>query len=421
MSAPAPGFNQASGNSPPPLPSRRAMVRGILGRDENYMPRKFQNGKLEIRSDAARPYYFVRVSRPVIDAETGKRVLRRKKEILDFVDKITKKQAMQLRAQLLEIVNQGRVLVQSEMRFRDVAKRFLAECQLSVATQAKYETQIRRHILPAFGDLRMYEVDASAVATWLAAKKDAGLSWWSCIDLKGILSAIFTKAKMWKLYDGENPTEGLRLGYRKRLVREKRLLTSEQVRLILAGVQPRERFMVQIMFGLGLRVSEVLGLRWTDVNLEAGTVSVKRRWYRGDLGDDGDTKTDAGVRTLQLGSVLLYEFNRHRPKDPRDSFVFIGDDGHMPPDDRDILRECFRPVLKRLGLYYKGFGWHSFRRANVTFRQHAGATPLEAQRAAGHANLDMTYLYTLSDADRERHQVDAMFADLMGPAEGGKH
>jgi integrase len=347
-------------------------------------------------------------------------VLRRKKEPLGFVDQITKRQAMQLRAQLLEIVNQGRVLVQSEIRFRDLVKRFEAERipQLGAATQAKYETQIRRHILPAFGELRMYEVDVVAIKAWLAAKKEAGLGWWSCIDLKGILSALFTAAKEFRMWDGDNPVEGLKLPYRKKLVREKRLLTSDQVCAILAAVQPRERFMVQIMFGLGLRVSEVLGLRWSDVDLDAETVSVEQRWYRGDI---GETKSEAGERVLQLGSVLAYEFKRHRPKDPRDSFVFIGDDGHMPPDDRDVLRECFRPVLKRLGLYYKGFGWHAFRRQNITWRQTiGGATPLEAQRAAGQASLDMTYLYTLPDAERERQQINAMFAELMGPAQGGK-
>jgi len=86
----------------------------------------------------------------------------------------------------------------------------------------------------------------------------------------------------------------------------------------------------------------------------------------------------------------------------------------MPPDDRDLLRYEFRPVLKKLGLYYNGFGWHAFRRQNVTWRQQVGgATPLEAQRAAGHGSLDMTYFYTLTDTERERAQVQAIFDKLM--------
>ena len=72
-------------------------------------------------------------------------------------------------------------------------------------------------------------------------------------------------------------------------------------------------------------------------------------------------------------------------------------------------------MLIRLKLYYSGFGWHAFRRQNITWRQQiGGATPLEAQKAARHASLDMTYLYSLPDAERETSQQQAMFDKLMG-------
>lgn len=48
---------------------------------------------------------------------------------------------------------------------------------------------------------------------------------------------------------------------------------------------------------------------------------------------------------------------------------------------------------------------HTFRRLNVTWRQHAGATPIEAQKAAGHASLDMIFLYTQNGEAREREPV----------------
>jgi hypothetical protein len=112
---------------------------------------------------------------------------------------------------------------------------------------------------------------------------------------------------------------------------------------------------------------------------------------------------------------MLQEFQSRYPgPHRRTEFLFVGDDGNVPPDDRDLLREEFRPVLKRLKLYYPGFGWHAFRRQNITWRQRiGGATPLEAQRAARHASLDITYLYTLNDAERETAQQQAMFDKLM--------
>lgn len=397
--------------------TRMTLIRGILGSAEELMPRKYQNGKLQIRDDVKRPYYFVRVSVPRIQSD-GERKSGRPREILGFIDEIGKKEALRRRAALLEVVNSGRLLVQSQAKFKDIVRRFLDTRvpQLGFSTQKKYRGQTNLHILPAFGEMKMCEIDSMAVEQWLTAKAEAGLSWSSRIDLKGILSAIYTAATRWKLWEGSNPTEGVRIG-KKRLVREKRLLTGDQLRTILAALQERERFIVRILFGTGLRISETLALRWSDVDLDAGAVTIRRRWYRGDLGEE--TKTPAGERLLQLGAALSDEFKQRYPGAHRRSeFVFIGDDGHLPPDDRDLLRECFRPIVKRLGLYYKGFGWHAFRRQNITWRQHAGATPMEAMKQAGHSSVDMTLLYTLNDAERESKQVDAMFERLMEMPEG---
>ncbi|HZW05341.1 MAG TPA: site-specific integrase [Candidatus Nitrosotalea sp.] len=396
------------------------ILRGILSEDD-LMPRRYQNAKLEIRRDVARPFYFVRVTVPKITQEGRRR--KREVRILGYVDEVSIKEARKLRAAVLEVVNAGRVLVQSQMHFKQVAQRFLdiRVPQLGFATQNKYRTQIVRHILPAFGELRMCDDDSAAVEGWLAAKERAGLGWWSRIDLKGVLSAIFTAAKSWKLWEGDNPTEGVRIG-RKRLVREKRLLTVEELRILLAALPERPKFIVLIMFGLGLRISEVLGLRWSDIDWEAKRLSISRRWYRGDLSEEGETKSEASAAPLGLGRSMLHELRSRYPgPHRRGEFLFVGDDGHTPPDDRDLLREEFRPVLRRLKLYYPGFGWHAFRRQNITWRQQVGgATPLEAQRAARHSSLDMTYLYTLSDAERETAQQQAMFDKLMEMPEGPK-
>jgi integrase len=156
----------------------------------------------------------------------------------------------------------------------------------------------------------------------------------------------------------------------------------------MAAVGDRARFIILILLGLGLRISETLGLRWRDVDFESGTLHVRRRWYRGDLSDEGDTKTPNSTRIVQIGPLVNEFIQRYPGPHAKDVFIFIGEDGVMPPDDRDLLRYEFRPVLKRLKLYYPGFGWHAFRRQNVSWRQQiGGATPLEAQKAAGHGSL----------------------------------
>jgi integrase len=376
------------------------------------MPRKYQNPKLEVRRDVDRPYYFIRVSVPMITS-AGTTTRTRERKILGFLDEISRRDAMHRRAEILEAVNAGRVILASQVRMRDLIVRYKEARlpMLGAGTAARYTSQIDRHVLPAFGERKLCDVDRAAIETWLAGKERDGLSWWFREGLRSVVSAIFTAAKDWQLWAADNPATGVRIG-RKRLVREQKLLDADQIRTILAAVSDRTRFMILVALAIGLRISEVCGLQWRDIDLRAGTLTVRRRWYRGDL---DEPKSEASKRVRELGPLAV-EFRRRYPgPQARDRFVFIGDDGVTPPDERDILRYELRPILRRLGLYYPGFGWHAFRRQNVTWRQtKGGATPLEAQRAAGHGSVDVTMLYTITDAERDRAQVQAIMDELVG-------
>lgn len=61
---------------------------------------------------------------------------------------------------------------------------------------------------------------------------------------------------------------------------------------------------------------------------------------------------------------------------------------------------------------------HTFRRLNITWRQEAGATPFEAQIAAGQAKPDTTWLYTITDDERERAHVERIWNRVTGKTAG---
>jgi hypothetical protein len=85
--------------------------------------------------------------------------------VLGFVDEIT--------AKALELVN-------AQIRFKDVAQRFadVRIPQLGVATQAQYRSQIDNHLVPAFGEQKLFEIDRSAVEQFLTVKTET-LGWWA--------------------------------------------------------------------------------------------------------------------------------------------------------------------------------------------------------------------------------------------------
>lgn len=396
------------------------------------MPRqRWQDPKIQTRVDVSRPFYFVRPFVPVV---TPGGIVRKQKSIpLGFCDETSKRQAQAKKQEVMATVNAGKFVVECQIPFRDLARKYLDARlpQLGAATQAKYRHHIENHLTPDLGNLRLCDIDPATVEAWLAEKAKPkpnpdkpgeelpGLSWWTRADLKNILSAIFTAAAEWKLWRGDNPCTRVKLG-RRRDVREKRILKPQDFLRLLMVLPEHVRFMVLIACLIGLRISEVLGLRWSDVELEKGTLTVAQRWHRGDL---DEPKSSRSRRTRQLGA-LAEEFRRWRPADQAGAgYVFRDADG-QPYDDRNLNQHILRPAARELGLYWKGFGFHTFRRMNISWRQDlGGAHPMEAMLAAGHTKLETTSEYFVIDADRERSQVNRILGALVNsvPPEPNQH
>ena len=391
---------------------------------------RYQDPKILTRVDVKRPFYYILASVPVVTAEG----LRRKRQPfhIGFCDEITMKQAKARKQQIMAPINAGRFMVQSQIPFRDLAKKFEEARipQLGAATQDKYRAHLRNHVLPAFGDMLLCEITKPAIEAWLnqkaqpqlvtvrrggvdVAEERDGLSWWARMDLRNLLSAIFTKAAEWNLWEGRNPCERVTVG-KKKIKRAKRIPEAGDLARFLEAIPETAittaagaRLIVITAVVAGLRVSEVLGLQPGDIQAEKETLHVERRQHRGDV---DDPKTEAAQRTRQIGS-LARELLAYAGGIQPDEFIFRRKDGRLL-DDRDLQQHVFRPAAEAVGIYHEGFGMHTFRRLNVTWRQEAGATPIEAQKAAGHASLDMTFLYTQTEEAREREHVGRILERL---------
>jgi integrase len=219
-----------------------------------------------------------------------------------------------------------------------------------------------RQPLPYFSGRRLSDVDTESIQRFLNAKKEEGLGWWTISDFKNILSGIFTKAADWGYWDLAVPNPVLRteLG-RKHWKRERRILTDGEFLQLLKALPPLIQLMITTAVSTGLRVSEVLGLKWRAIDLARSRVSVEERYYRGDT---DVPKSLSSERNLSLG-YLDKAYCRLKPPDAKpEDYVF--EERGEPLDDREILKNYIRPAAKRLGLYFVGFGWHSFRRQRIT-------------------------------------------------------
>lgn len=392
---------------------------------------RYQDPKIQTRVDVKRPFFFIR---PYVPRLTSTGIERKKHSIpLGFCNEISVREARSRKQQIMATVNAGKFVIQSQIPFREVCQRFLTSYvpTLGSAARERYPLQIRNHILLVFGDLKLCDVTTPMIERWLSEKagphewkrldedgkeitvKSPGLSWWTRSDLRGILSGIFTRAQEWRLWDGRNPCEGAKIG-RKKAKRSKRIPNGEDLQQFLNALPDTvilepdgARLIVITACAAGLRVSEVLGLTPADIDSKQETLRVERRWRRG---DEDDPKSEASKRVRQIGALagvlLAYAAGK-----PSHEYIFSRKDGR-PLDDRDLQRDVFRPAAETVGIYHEGFGMHVFRRLNVTWRQQEGATPVEAQKAAGHTSLDMTMLYTQTEDERERDQVGRILERL---------
>ncbi|NER81104.1 MAG: site-specific integrase [Leptolyngbya sp. SIO1D8] len=149
-----------------------------------------------------------------------------------------------------------------------------------------------------------------------------------------------------------------------------------------------------VLFSLGLRISEAIGLRWKHVDLDRGIVTISESLSRSEDGRSAGyarqrktTKTGS-IRSLPISSGLLKIFKaRWTPKSKPDDLVFPSPTG-KPIDDRSFRQRIWKRACERAGIRYlppyctgHTFITHGLERQNWTYAQ--------AAKMAGHKNTRM--------------------------------
>jgi integrase len=208
---------------------------------------------------------------------------------------------------------------------------------------------------------------------------------------------LYQHARRWELAT-VNPIELVRQSGRR--LRIPRVLTADEIRLVLAELVEPFRTMVLVAICLGLRISEILGLQWGDFDWEGLTVLVQRSVVQG---HQGETKTETSCRPLpidpELARSLLDLSKRSFYSGPQD-WVFAGDSGR-PRSQENILRRHLKPAAERAGI--GKIGWHTFRHTYSTMLRSCGTDIKVQQELLRHANIQTTMnVYTQAVSDQKR-------------------
>lgn len=394
---------------------------------------RIQHPKVHERTDRGEPYWYVRVWDDVRQPDGTIKAIR-KLHVLGPSkgdNRLSKKLAELERDKILATLNKptaiekvrdGLVLMKHMVdKYRSthveaqVAGRFI----LAKPTRHKYVIHLEQRIVPRWGEMRLCEIAPDEVQQWLFETCD---SWHMMNDLRGIMSGIYTKAEDWGYWpEGRrNPMSRVKIG-EKWSVRPERILTEEETVKVLARLADPNRLIIETAIATGARISELLGLKWKHVNLDDGILQIVQRNWRGDI-DDPKSKTSK--RPLTLGYLVdRYRYKAGVDQASPDKWVFSRTDGSGLPLWDSGVRQCLKRAAAKEGCDFPGLGPHSFRRANITWRQEVGGSSIEASKIAGHSTVRMTEAYTqiqLNRQDALTRLIQDRLVTAGGPAAEGQ-
>jgi integrase len=268
-------------------------------------------------------------------------------------------------------------------------------CERRGWTPIYFDTWIR----PKWDSYSLSDVETVAVEAWLAT---LSLAPGTKAKLRNLMHALFNHAMRWKFFNG-NPISLVRQSAKRERVPD--VLTIDEIGKLLAELSEPWRTAVYVAVTTGLRVSELLALKWADVEFSAGEINLSRGIVRQYV---GEMKTEASRKPVPLHDALADVLTRWRgvcPYNQDGDYIFASPDRHgrQPYWPTAGVENHIRPAVVRAGIQ-KRVGWHTLRHTFGTLVKSQGADVKTTQELMRHANASITldrYVQAVTPAKRE--------------------
>jgi integrase len=189
------------------------------------------------------------------------------------------------------------------------------------------------------------------------------------------------------------------------------VLNAVQVKNLAAALNEPACSITLLLVLTGLRVGELLALRWGSLDLKARLLRVRETVYNGHF---DQPKTKRSARTIPIGTDMAEFFAAIRPAavDAR-ALVFSTREG-SPLERRKLLRKHLKPAAKKLGL--PGVTWHLLRHSHATMLDSVGTPIGTMQSLLGHSRSDITReIYLHAIPEEQRRAVESVEKLVFGP------
>ena len=219
-------------------------------------------------------------------------------------------------------------------------------------------------------------------------------------------------------YLEKNPAHGIRIREAD-TKKERRFYSPAEIRLLLAVLGEPCRSIVSMAIQTGMRIGEILALRWKRVDLLNGTLEVAETYSDGEF---GSPRTRSSCRVIPIRSILRAQLEAQRATAGNagpDELVFQTSGG-TPLNAKNLYNRELAPACDRIGK--PRISWHTFRHAHATLLGDVGGSPKTAQSLLGHSDLETTFnTYTHAIPDSQRNAVErvagVLFSDVLSSAD----
>jgi len=337
-------------------------------------------------------------------------------ETLGPISEITRQQARTILQARVRTINQHQRRPQAAMTLADFVRtewRPNAELALKRSSVKYYVFQLERHIIPAFGASPLCGLNRMQIETLLSNLKQKGQAVSTIRGVRATLSTVLQSA-VERCYLDKNVAHGIRI----RETATKTLYkfySPVQIRQLLSELTEPCRTVVLLAVLTGLRIGEILALRWKRVDLLHRTLEVAESFSDGEF---GSPKTRSSNRVIPMSETLhdiLQAQYASAVLTAPDDLVFCTAKG-TPLNSKNLYNRVLAPACDRIK--QPRVSWHSFRHTHATLLAEVGESIKTAQALLGHSDLNTTlntYAHVIPDSQRRavKRVAEVLFSDVL--------
>lgn len=334
----------------------------------------------------------------------------------------TKKEAEKALADIIAKIEKGEYFEPEKMSlaaYLDYWLETYAKTNVAASTYKRY-AEFAAHINVGLGNIMLSKLKPAHIQNFYSMLLEQGLSKSTVLKVHRMLHLALKHAVNWQIVIS-NPTDAVTPPRPDKA--EMHVWDMNTVNQFLKDISD-ERIYMPVLLALqtGMREGEICGLKWENVNLKHGTLTVKQALQRiNGVLTIKDTKTAKSKRTIALMDYTVQALKEHKRKQNEiklmmgpayhdQGFVCAWDDGR--PYDPHYVGEKFTELINKLD--YPKIRFHDLRHTHATMLLQQGVNPKIVSERLGHSQVSITldtYSHVLPNMQREAiTKLDELFA-----------